>query len=55
MDDVEAALQGDEAVLGKIPTGLFPREFAMSPGGNTILISLYDSEHIQALDATTLP
>jgi hypothetical protein len=53
--DVRAALDGEEAVLGQIPTGLFPREFAISPDGRTILVSDYGSKGIQAVNVATLP
>ncbi|XXG95659.1 hypothetical protein Hte_001928 [Hypoxylon texense] len=47
--DVEAALGGAQ-VFPRIPTGLFPREFAVSPDGRTLLVSQYDSQAIQAVD-----
>lgn len=54
--DVKMALAGDEgAVLGRVPTGLFPREFATSPNGSTILVADYDSDQVQAVDVATLP
>ena len=53
--DVDAALRGERAVLGQIPTGLFPRELAVSPDGKTLLVSVYGSEMVQAVDVSTLP
>ena len=58
--DVDAAIRGEQAVLCQIPTGSFPREFAMSPGGSTILVSDYGSRIIgstavQAVDVASLP
>jgi DNA-binding beta-propeller fold protein YncE len=53
--DVHAALQGKEAVFGRISTGNFPRELAISPDGNTILVSDYNSDRVQAVDVDTLP
>jgi DNA-binding beta-propeller fold protein YncE len=53
--DVEAALRGEQAVLGSIPTGLFPREFAISPNGSTILVTDYYSQQVQAADVATIP
>ena len=53
--DVDAALRGEKATLGQIPTGLFPRELAVSPDGRTILVSVYGSLKIQAIDVSTLP
>ena len=52
--DVHAALRGEQAVVGRIPTGQFPRELAISPNSRTILVSDYGSEEIQALDVTTI-
>lgn len=53
--DVDAAIRGEQANLGQIPTGLFPRELAISPNGKTILVSDYGSLMIQAIDVSTLP
>ena len=53
--DVKAAIRGGKAVLGQIPTGLFPREIAVSPDGKTLLVSVYGSKEIQAVDVSTLP
>ena len=53
--DVEAAIRGEKANLGQIPTGLFPRELAISPHGKTILVTDYGSLMIQAVDVSTLP
>lgn len=53
--DVDAAIRGENANLGQIPTGLFPREIAASPDGKTILVSDYGSLMIQAIDVSTLP
>jgi DNA-binding beta-propeller fold protein YncE len=53
--DIRAALSGQSAVLGRIPTGIFPREFAISPDNKTILVSDYGSKVIMAIDVATLP
>lgn len=53
--DVDAAIRGEPANLGQIPTGLFPRELAISPNGKAILVSDYGSLMIQAIDVSTLP
>ncbi|KAI1763923.1 cytochrome cd1-nitrite reductase-like protein [Hypoxylon sp. FL1150] len=52
--DTEAALRGAQN-FPRIPTGLFPREFAVSPDGKTLLVSQYQSRAIQAVDLTKLP
>lgn len=53
--DVNAAIRGEQANLGQIATGLFPRELAVSPDGKTVLVSDYGSSMIQAIDVSTLP
>ena len=53
--NTRAALAGESATLGRIQTGTFPREFALSPDGKTLLVSDYDSQQIQAIDTATLP
>ena len=53
--DTQAALRGEQANLGQIPTGLFPRELAISPNGKTVLASVYGSMLVQAVDVSTLP
>lgn len=54
--DVQAALRGSpSAVLGYISTGLFPRNFAPSQDGKTILVTDYSSAQIQAIDVSTIP
>lgn len=53
--DVEAALAGStQAVPGYIPTGLFPREFAVAPCNTTLLVADFSSRLVQAVDLTTL-
>lgn len=51
--DVEAALK-DEQGFPRIPTGLFPREFALSPDGKTLLVSDYASNMVQAVNVSQL-
>lgn len=53
--DTRAALAGKPAALGRIPTGAFPREFALSPDATTLLVSDHDSDQIQAIDTAKLP
>ncbi|GAB7346051.1 hypothetical protein MBLNU457_4816t1 [Dothideomycetes sp. NU457] len=53
--DVRAALRNNSAaVLGQISTGKFPREFASSPDGRTVLVSDYGSRVVQAVDVASL-
>lgn len=53
--DVEEALKGGDANLGRIPTGLFPREFAVSPNGHRVLVADYLSNAVQVVDVDSLP
>ena len=54
--DTAKALAGEEgAVLGRIETGLFPREFGVSLDGRTVLVADYDSKGVQAVDVSTVP
>lgn len=52
--DVQAALRGEMGNLGQIPTGKFPRAFAISPDGATVLTGVYGSLEVQAVDVVTL-
>ena len=51
---VTAALAGRPAVVGGLPTGGFPRDMAVSPGG-TLLVSDYASGQVQAVATAGLP
>lgn len=53
--DTAKALQGQPALLGYVPTGLVPRQFAIEPGGKTILVTLQKSGELQALSLKDLP
>jgi DNA-binding beta-propeller fold protein YncE len=50
-----AALAGGHALLGLIATGLVPREFALDPGGKTVLVTNSNSGSVQAVDVGSLP
>jgi DNA-binding beta-propeller fold protein YncE len=53
--DVAAALAGRPAVIGKIPAGQFPREMALVPGGQRLLVSNYASEELEAVSVPSIP
>lgn len=54
--DVQAVLNGSsQSALGRVSTGFFSREFAVSRDGQTVLVSEYGSNRIQAIDVSTLP
>jgi len=49
-----AALSRGRAVVGHIPSGLFPREMALLPDG-TLLVSNYASSQVEAVDVASIP
>ncbi len=53
--NVAAARAGRPAVMGVIPAGLFPREMALEPGGQTLLVTNYASGQLEAVSVATLP
>jgi hypothetical protein len=53
--DTAAALGAGPAVLGVIPSGRFPRDFALSPDGSVLLVTNYASAELQAVDVRTVP
>lgn len=54
--DVEAALKNEStANLGQIPSGYFPRNFALSLDKKTVLVSNTNSQQIMAIDLSTIP
>ena len=52
--DVEAALDGKEEFPRLRNTVYFPRELAVSPDGNMLLLAQYDSRAVMAIDMTDL-
>ena len=52
--DAAAALRHSTAVVGSIPTGLFPREFSLESNG-TLLVGDFGSRQIQAVNTAGLP
>ena len=49
------AAAGKPAVLGFIPSGLMPREFATSPDGKFLYVSDNGSNQIQVVSLSKLP
>jgi len=47
--DPARALAGSSALLGVIPSGRFPRELSVEPGGETVLVTNYGSGQIEAV------
>jgi DNA-binding beta-propeller fold protein YncE len=53
--NVSAALAGRPALLGLIPAGAFPREMTVIPRTNTLLVTDYLAEQVQAVNLATAP
>jgi hypothetical protein len=53
--EVAAALTGRPAVIGRIPAGRFPREMALVPGGQRLLVSNYASGQLEAISVPSIP
>jgi DNA-binding beta-propeller fold protein YncE len=49
------ALSGKPALLGYIPTGPVPRQFAVMPGGATLLVTVQGTHELEAIKAGDLP
>jgi DNA-binding beta-propeller fold protein YncE len=46
---------GESALVGSIPAGVFPREFGQSPDGRTLFVSNYVSNELEVIDLNRLP
>lgn len=53
--DVGKALSGEPALLGTIPSGLFPREMALVAASNKLLVTNYRSSEVEVVDLSNLP
>jgi DNA-binding beta-propeller fold protein YncE len=53
--NVAAALAHHPALLGYLPSGQQPRQFALLPGGGTLLVTNTASQQLQAVSLTHLP
>lgn len=50
-----AALAGESAVVGSVPAGQFPREMALEPGGQRLLVTNYASGQLEAVSIPAIP
>ncbi len=50
-----AALAGESAVAGSVPAGQFPREMALEPGGQRLLVTNYASGQLEAVSIPSIP
>lgn len=53
--DAARVSEGKAAVIGRIPAGAFPREFATSADGRTVALSNFASESVEIIDVGRLP
>ncbi len=53
--DVSKALAGRPALLGYVPTGMTPRQFALASNGGTLLVTNTSSGQLESLNAAKLP
>ena len=53
--NVAAALAGRPAVIGSIPAGQFPREMALVPDGQRLLVSNYLFGQLEAISVPSIP
>ena len=42
--------EGQAAVIGSLPAGIFPREFGQSPDGRTLFVANYTSSELEVID-----
>jgi DNA-binding beta-propeller fold protein YncE len=42
--------EGQAAVIGSVPAGIFPREFGQSPDGKTLFVANYNSSELEVID-----
>ncbi|KAK9417906.1 putative SMP-30/Gluconolactonase/LRE-like region domain-containing protein [Seiridium unicorne] len=52
--NAQGAIGLDRVNFPQIPTGPFPRALAVSPSGNTVLVSEFDGATIRAIDVSSL-
>jgi len=50
-----SALRRRPALLGYLPVGLVPRQFAVEPGGRTVLVTVQKGHQLEAIDVGGLP
>jgi hypothetical protein len=53
--NVAAAVAGKPAVVGVIPAGGFPREMALEPDGQRLLVSNYMSGQLETVSIPSIP
>jgi YVTN family beta-propeller protein len=47
--------EGQAAIQGSVPAGIFPREFGQSPDGQTLYVANYNSNELEVIDLKRMP
>src|SRR5947209_5827896 len=47
--------EGQAAIMGSVPAGIFPREFGQSPDRQTLFVANYNSNELEVIDLKRLP
>jgi DNA-binding beta-propeller fold protein YncE len=47
--------EGQAAIAGSVPAGIFPREFGQSPDGQTLYAANYNSNELEVIDLKRMP
>ena len=53
--DPSRSAEGAAAIVGNVPAGLFPREFARSLDGKTLFVGNFNSNNIEMIDIERIP
>jgi len=53
--ETASALAGKPSLIGEIPAGQFPRQFAVEPNGETLLVTNFRSSQLEAVNITAIP
>ncbi len=53
--DPSLSAEGAAAIVGNVPAGLFPREFAQTPDGKTLFVGNFNSNNIDMIDLARMP
>ena len=48
--DAARVSEGQPAITGSVPAGIFPREFGLSPDGKTLFVANYISSELEVID-----
>ncbi len=52
--DASRVSEGQAAITGSVPAGVFPREFGQSPDGKTLFVANYISSELEVIDLSHL-